>query len=298
MFQMKIRSRLSRNSLLLLVPIFAIGITVYVDSFIMTSNSEIKYHASKWNEFATDVERALKSSDNNSIHSLSHVYGIVVPHHIPTTIPKLASIYKKLSLSSTVKRFIVIGPDHIDASISAMTTSKNDFFTVFSKVETDKKLAEALESKGVLAIHEEPFEMEHSIGAQVLLISKIFPTAKILPIILRSDTTKQQAIDLGDILSREIDQETIVVASVDFSHYLGTTQARPIDTVSGNIIKNLDVQSAALVTADSSKSMVAFMEIMKNLNAFSTEDVTVLNTNNLMQNSDYTTGYVFGFWGT
>jgi hypothetical protein len=52
-----------------------------------------------------------------------------------------------------------------------------------------------------------------------------------------------------------------------------------------------------LVKADSNKSVEIFMQAMISKNAYDTSDFTVLNTNDFMQNSDNTTGYVFGYWG-
>lgn len=46
------------------------------------------------------------------------------------------------------------------------------------------------------------------------------------------------------------------------------------------------------------EAMAVFMHAMRKKNAFAVEDFKILNTNHFMDNSDYTTGYIFGFWGT
>jgi AmmeMemoRadiSam system protein B len=99
------------------------------------------------------------------------------------------------------------------------------------------------------------------------------------------------------MLATLLNDETVIIASVDFSHYLSTDQAMPIDQISGEVIRNLDLEATPLVKADSGKSMEVFMQVMSQKKAFGTDDFEILNTNDLMQNSDYTTGYVFGYWG-
>jgi hypothetical protein len=54
----------------------------------------------------------------------------------------------------------------------------------------------------------------------------------------------------------------------------------------------------SFINADSNRAMVVFMQAMQSKNATSTDSFEVLNTDALMQNNDYTTGYVFGYWGT
>ena len=65
----------------------------------------------------------------------------------------------------------------------------------------------------------------------------------------------------------------------------------------GEVIRDLNLEALSLIKADSNKSMAVFIEAMRAKKAIATEDLTVLNTNDFMQNSDYTTGYVFGYFG-
>ncbi len=255
------------------------------------------YHTSEWNNLAPDLERVVSSSGAVSPIPLRRVYGGVVSHHIPQTFPDLASFYLRLKETQPVKRFIVLGPDHVSAGSETITVSNQPFVTVFGEVKPIPGCAEKLETLEAAHIEESPFGPEHSIGSQMLLISRIFPGAQVTPIILRSDTSSAQAHRLSQALSQCFDEETVLVASVDFSHYLSESQARPIDHLSGEVLKNLDKESVDLLTADSGKSMETFIEFLSTQKATSSAEVRVRNTNDVMQNNDYTTGYVFGYWG-
>lgn len=288
---MKIQSLLI-SGLTLVISGTVLGLTS-----VKNNRAETIYHQSQWNEYAPEIDGATKAEQSIQPLNLKHIYGGVVSHHIPTTIPQLVDFYSRLKRTQSVKNFIVIGPDHTDASKAPITVSNAHFFTAYGEVQPIDGLASKLQEAKLANIEESPFDPEHSVGSQILVISKIFPGAKVTPIILRSDTTKDNAEALGEMLATFLDGETVLIASVDFSHYLPTDQAMLLDRVSGEVVRNLDLETLSLVKADSSKSMAVFMEVMKEKEALDTDGFAILNTNDLMQNSDYTTGYVFGYWG-
>lgn len=297
---MKIQLLLSnvktKIAFLLLFILIVFGLVVSLTS-VTSNRAQTIYHQSQWNAYAPEIDRSVKAEQSLQPLSLQHIYGGVVPHHIPTTIPRLVDSYSRLKQTQSVKNFIVIGPDHTDAGKAPITVSNVSFFTAYGEVRPVDGLALKLHDAKLANIEESPFDPEHSVGSQILLISKIFPGAKVTPIILRSDTTKDHAVALGKMLTTLIDDQTVLIASVDFSHYLSTDQAMPLDQISGEIVRNLDLDALSLLTADSTRSMAVFMEVMSAKKAIATDGLTILNTNDLMQNSDYTTGYVFGFWG-
>lgn len=281
-----------------LVLFFLLSVATLIFIIVKDNNSDFTYHQSQWNEYAPEIDRAINEQEKATSSPLAHIYGSVVSHHIPQTIPRLVEYYSRLKATQTVDRFIVIGPDHNNAGTSPITVSNANFYTSYGKVEPIAGLAVKLQDSRVAHIDEKPFDPEHSIGSQMLVISAIFPGTKVTPIVLRSDTTQDQVNVLSESLMSLLDEETVLIASVDFSHYLATDQAFPIDYISGQVVRNLDLESLSLINADSGKSMEVFMKVMKEKRAFDVDSFSILNTNDLMQNSDYTTGYVFGHWGT
>ncbi|MCX6716599.1 MAG: AmmeMemoRadiSam system protein B [Candidatus Taylorbacteria bacterium] len=284
---------------------FALPLLLFIVFFLIIfslipsrgNETETKYHQSAWNEYIPEIDAALKISRAEKVAGLKHIYGGLVSHHIPTTIPLLVNFYSNLKLNQSVKNFIIIGPDHNNSGESPITVSNESFFTEYGEVKPIDGLAIKLKNEKLANIEESPFDLEHSVGSQILIISKIFPGAKITPIIIRSNTDKNQAEALGKEIASLLDDETVLIASVDFSHYLSSNQALPLDQMSGEIVKNTDLSAISLIKADSGKTLLTFMKAMSERKALDTGNFTVLNTNNLMQNSDYTTGYVFGFWG-
>lgn len=262
---------------------------------------DLNYHQSAWNEYTPNVELALGEMGEVGARTepikLGHVYGTVMSHHIPTTIPKLVENYSRIKEDQTVKKIIIIGPDHNDAGKTPVSISQEKFVTNFGELSPELSTAYVLLNSGVAAVDEAPFDLEHSVGSQVLVISRVFPEAKILPIIVRSDLPRIEAIKLGNVIADQIDEETILVASVDFSHYLTSDRAMPLDEISGDIVRRLDLDAIGAVKVDSMGAVLAFMQAMKAKKATVSDGFEVLNTRDFMENSDYTTGYVFGFWG-
>lgn len=284
--------KLASSSILVVVCVFL--------SFLIYKNvseddkKTTSYHLSKWNEYSKQIDNAEPESLNID---LKHVYGLVLPHHIPTTLVGLTNYYRALSERQKFKNVIVLGPDHIDVGNSHISVSKQKFVTSYSELFPYKEGVDSVLSTSIANIDEKLFENEHSIGAQVLLISKFFPNINILPIAIRSDIKTEEALKLGEAIALILDKETLLVASVDFSHYLPTSQAEMLDDISGLVVRDLNTTSSSLVRADSSKSMLVFMHAMHLKGSKDTSSFKILNTNDFMQNSDYTTGYVFGFWG-
>lgn len=299
LFLIKIQLLLSKRKTKVALCLSALAVSGSILFFApVGKNQERIYHQSHWNEYVPEIAGAIKSNQALTAAGLKHVYGGIVSHHLPVAIPPLVEFYLRLHSTQPVKNFIIIGPDHTDSGKAPITVSGASFSTAFGEILPIKGLASKLEDSQLARIDESPFELEHSVGSQVLIISKIFPEARVTPIILRSDVTTDHAKALGEMIASLLDPRTVLIVSVDFSHYLTTRQAITLDQISEEVMRNLDLNSLSLLESDSSKAIAAFITAMQKKDAFSTSNIKVLNTNDLMQNSDNTTGYLFGYWGT
>lgn len=256
------------------------------------------YHRSQFYNYAPFVNSELEKINGNKKINLEQTLGGVVSHHIPTTIPALADFYAKLKNTRDVKTFIILGPDHIDKSNGDINVSKADFVTPFGTLKPNLEIINKLEQSGFVVNDEAPFDKEHSIDSQTVLISKLFPSARVVPIIFRSSLTNEKARAFGKILSETTDKDMFVVASVDFSHYLSKRRARPIDSLSANVLGALNSNSANLIEADSPQSLTTLMSFLEAKNAKQSSDLQIFNTEDFNNNNDFTTGYIFSFWGT
>jgi AmmeMemoRadiSam system protein B len=255
------------------------------------------YHQLQFFEYAQFIEKELEQPKSNEKIDLDVALAGIVPHHIPTTIPLLVEFYTKLKNTREVKTFVVIGPDHFDKSRSEIAVSKKTFVTPFSSIKPNLEIIEKLEKSGFVMHDEASFSGEFSIHAQLLIIGKLFPEAQIVPLVIRSNNSNKKARVFGKVLADVVDNDTFVIGSVDFSHYLSEKQANPLDNLSANVLSAITSRFGGLVEADSTQTLVILMSFLEEREANQSVDLQVFNTGDFTDNRDFTTGYVTGFWG-
>lgn len=265
--------------------------------YLKDETAAFAYHRSNFFEYTATIERIAVASENVEAVSLAQVYGGVVPHHVPTALPLLFDFYHRLEKTRGVRTFVILGPDHVDAGRGGISVSRSSFVTPFGILEPDRDVIDAIAAKGLAVLDKEPFEREHSIDAQTLLISRFFPQAKIVPLIFRSSLTNVQAAAFGAALAELVGDEAFLVASVDFSHYLNAEQARPIDRLSADALSAMSSGQYGLVEADSPQALAAFSAYLRAKNGREGADVRVFNAADFGEKSDFTTGYIVGFFG-
>ena len=225
--------------------------------------------------------------------------GVIVSHHVPTALPAIMTGYRTLAaglVPSTIKRIIVVGPDHRDRATHPFVTTRGLFGTPFGTLAVDQEAVSQLLREGLVDLEEEPFQAEHSIGVQAILGRYFFPKAEIVPIVIRSSATADQAAALGLLLAQLINSETVMVASVDFSHYFGEDQARALDQESASRLIENTPATVRLVRSDSTQSLIALKTAMDRVGRGEFTLLRVDNSAEWTGNRNWTTGYVTGIY--
>ena len=102
--------------------------------------------------------------------------------------------------------------------------SSEDFSTVFGTISADT--GDAAELKRLPFVTEQNFfYREHGLGAEIPFIKYYFPNAKILAITIKESSSPTEIDQLTEALKKIVDQNTLVIQSTDFSHYLTPAQA-------------------------------------------------------------------------
>ena len=242
------------------------------------------------------IEQQIASVQDTEAVAIIPIAG-VVPHHIPVSVPLLADFYVRLAnVRPDIDTFVIFGPDHFEKGRSDVSISESSFETPFGLLFPDTDLIEKIEATNLVLHDEAPFG-DHSIHSQLLLIAKLFPHAKIVPITFRSSSTNDYAQLLGERIAELASDKTFFVASVDFSHYLHERQARPIDEQSAEYLRSLDPRMAGLVEADSPQSLVAAISAARAHGATTVQSLGVYNSADFTGRYDYTTGYVLQIIG-
>ena len=117
------------------------------------------------------------------------------------------------------KTVVLLGPNH--RAIAPRIATTYAAFSTFDGLALPREdLIRSLESKGLAGVNDALFEEEHSIGAVVPVIARYLGGARVVPVIFqksaRLDGAKKAIAEACDFS----DPDTVIVASIDFSHGL------------------------------------------------------------------------------
>jgi MEMO1 family protein len=151
--------------------------------------------------------------------------------------------YKQLQ-GRDIKKVILIGPAHHKAFKGASVYTKGSFRTPLGDVVINEKLAGGLlNEKADVTFYTEAYEKEHSLEVQLPFLQTVLKDFTIIPILIGSPTRK--TFDhLAARLSELLDDETIIIASTDLSHYHDYPQAIKMDNKIISAIERLSLADA------------------------------------------------------
>jgi MEMO1 family protein len=165
--------------------------------------------------------------------SLRNVRAGIVSHHLFAG-AYIAGLFNLLrdavNESAPVMTFIVLAPDHFARTSAMVAVSARDWKTPFGVIHPDHEKIKFLVDHGVAKIDEDVFCLEHSVSAVVPFISRYFPSAEIVPLIMGHSMTYADAAVLGDALAGLCGENDFVLLSADFVHDKPSREAMRFDT--------------------------------------------------------------------
>lgn len=189
----------------------------------------------------------------------SPIAGGTVNHHLLAA-PLDAQFFEGLAAQKP-KRVILIGPDHMSRGRQTITTTAGTWRTPYGDLTIDTALINELAGKKIANIEESPFDFEFSVGGLVPFIKRSLPQVKTITIIVRSDATEEQLKNLSNALPR--DNDTVVVASIDFSHYLPSRAADFHDLTNRAVINAFDYSNFDKLEIDSVPSLRVLLKYLE-----------------------------------
>jgi len=226
------------------------------------------------------------------------VYGGITPHHFLAS-GLIAKFFKKLESQENIETVILVGPNHFGAGFGEALVSLAFWDTPFGDLEPDTELIDVLLDDGLVEVDEEPFEGEHSISTSVPFIKKTFPSAKIVPVVLKEGADYETCRKIAEKLYAESDGKILVIASVDFSHNFSLEDAQKKDEESILAIENFDFDNLSDVEIDSSASIYMLLYFLQ-LNGADNLIFSERSNSALLGDSfhdDETVGYFIGHFG-
>jgi MEMO1 family protein len=165
--------------------------------------------------------------------------GGVAPHHALAG-SNLSRFFLRLE-AEPPQTLIVVGPNHPERG-QRVITGRRGWATDFGVVETEAPLVDALVKAGLATVDEETLAEEHSVGALMPYLKYHAPKTRVVPLILHKDITLAELQRLAEVLAPAVNENRILVASVDFSHYLTRREAQAKDEQTWAAIESADLQ--------------------------------------------------------
>lgn len=130
-----------------------------------------------------------------------------------------------------VRRVILLGPSHHRRFAGGALPGRNirAFATPLGEVVLDREALAVLRESAEFGGPSEAHGPEHSLEVELPFLQLMVPEARIVPVLVGSDTDLEQARLLARQLASLLDSETVVVASSDFTHHGARYRWTPFD---------------------------------------------------------------------
>jgi AmmeMemoRadiSam system protein B len=213
-------------------------------------------------------ERAFATAiaDAGPARSIPGVRGIVVPHHWLAGRLIVGSIRDLAASGARITRVILIGPNHIGTGGMPFATSDRPWRTAFGRVDPDAEAVASLTASGPASLAPDVLTYEHSISGIVPVIRWFLPDARIVPVAIRGHTSPAKLRSLATSLGRLMTPGTVVIASVDFSHYRSAGEAARHDADTIRSLRTMDesrILGFGNDNLDSPATITVLLEMMK-----------------------------------
>lgn len=224
------------------------------------------------------------------------VVGGIIPHHLLAS-HLIARFFLGLE-SQAPSVVVVVGPNHYSVGRGLLITSEAAWRTPYGVIEPASEIIRQLLETDEVMLDEDVFIREHSISAEVAFIRRSFPEAMIVPLVVKDVLPLNQAAEFGRSLAETLPEDAIVIASVDFSHYLSSPEAMAEDARSRPVLESLSTERLEEVAVDSRPSLAILFEFAKQRGVTkgtlleNENTATVVGDPSIPEVTSYFTGYL------
>jgi MEMO1 family protein len=148
-----------------------------------------------------------------------------------------ADAYAELTSRRGIRKVVLIGPSHRVYLEGAAVPSARAFVTPLGTIDIDQEAKERLVRMPGVVESDAPHEPEHSLEVQLPFLQVALDEFTLIPIVLGNAAPAQVAAMLAAVSG---DDETLVLASSDLSHYLSYRDAQRVDAETNSSIVNLE----------------------------------------------------------
>ena len=242
-----------------LVVIFLIVLMIALCSYLFFFNPEGENISNEKNFEEIDIDylksyysnkddyeeafEAVKCDDKKNIKA-----GIVSHHFLAKDM--IAEFFACINPES-VENIIIISPDHFDylpnKRDSLMKTTLLDWDTPYGILHSNKPFIDDIKGNENITLDDTPFRTEHGVYTLIPFVQKVFPDAKVTPLILENRDYYDKYFEIGKNFDKE---NTILIASIDFAHHVNVEEANYYDQKSIQALKSFNMEEIDYIEAD------------------------------------------------
>ncbi len=246
-------------------------------------------------ELTETVDRLLQAAP---IHPVSgQLIGVVVPHAGYQYSGAVAAAAFKQLQGKSFRTVILVGPSHRHRFDGFAVLHRGAMATPLGEVLIDEQMGLRLfERSDAFRTDWVVHAQEHSLEVELPFLQRVLGSFRVVPILAGSDDPSD-AIRLADALLPLLTDETLLVVSVDLSHYHPYDAAvaldrRAIDTVaSGDEDGFVELLRAGQAEVDAPVPLLAMMHIAERLGA-TVQELAYRNSGDVTGDRRRVVGYV------
>ena len=189
-------------------------------------------------QFTRSVESA---ATNDAVFPQSRIRGGIIPHDV-TQGQIIAHFFRELE-KNPPKRIILVGPNHYERGGSMVLTTSTSWRSGAGTIHADRDAVRWLVDNHYAVEDDEVAVDEHSIAGITPYISNYLPEARVIPLMLKAEVRLNEIQSISRALDELVDDETVVIAAVDFSHYLTADEASRNDIVTEQALQTFDYKN-------------------------------------------------------
>jgi AmmeMemoRadiSam system protein B len=170
---------------------------------------------------------------------------------------------------SDYDKLVLIVPNHPESGSRPIISSSSWWDTPTGRITTDSELLKKLDANDLLGINDDVVDKEHAVVDLLPYLSYFFPDKPVTFLIVSNKSSMNELMDIKEVLVEYMrNEKVLIVAAVDFSHYLTTEEAMQKDRETIAHMRAHDYQTLYVLGndhLDTPKGMVLFLSILKSL---------------------------------
>lgn len=198
------------------------------------------FYPAEKDKLQKDISSLLQSAKTEK--SFNKIFGIVSPHAGYIYSGKTAAYVYNLLKDKSYKTVIVISPSHAEYFPGISIYDGDAYETPLGIVEIDQVMTDKLvEDSKIIFRGIQGHRKEHALEVQIPFLQSVLNNFKIVPIVM-GDQSKMFVDELAERIAKVVNDETLVVASSDMSHFYDAEEADRLDSVVEKRIIDFDFE--------------------------------------------------------